>query len=153
MVYIVAQPVTTVAPPSPPEPAVIDKRPATGTLNLEVQPGTAQVFIDGYYVGTPDDFNTGRGDLVVEAGPHNVELNASGYEPVSFDVRIAPNQSIVYRRVLKPIEELTPPPAPIPATPRPVYVIPGCYLGNVPPIEAGLPSTCDLSRAITFMPK
>ena len=27
----------------------------TGSLFLEVEPGTAQVFVDGFYVGTPDD--------------------------------------------------------------------------------------------------
>ena len=30
------------------------------------------------------------------------------------------------------------------------YVIPGCYIGNVPPQEAGLPAGCDLGRLITI---
>ena len=31
-------------------------------------------------------------------------------------------------------------------------VIPGCYLGDVAPKDAGLPATCDQSRAVTFRP-
>jgi hypothetical protein len=30
------------------------------------------------------------------------------------------------------------------------YIVPGCYIGNVPPQDAGLPASCDLSRTITI---
>ena len=30
------------------------------------------------------------------------------------------------------------------------YVIPGCYMGNVPPEDTGLPEGCDPRRAITI---
>jgi hypothetical protein len=30
------------------------------------------------------------------------------------------------------------------------YLVPGCYMGNVPPEEANLPATCDLARAVSF---
>jgi hypothetical protein len=30
------------------------------------------------------------------------------------------------------------------------YLIPGCYMGNVPPKEANLPATCDITRAVSF---
>jgi hypothetical protein len=137
------------APPYP-EPAPVKKESTAGSLLLEVEPGSAQIFIDGYYVGTPDDFGGKGGGVVLEGGPHRVDINAPGYELVSFDVRISPNQSIVYRRVLK-LQEVAPAPAPQAfTTPKTVYVIPGCYLGDVPPKDAKLPSTCDITRAVTL---
>jgi hypothetical protein len=137
---------TTPTPPTPPQ------QPATGSIFLDVQPGTAQVFVDGYFVGAPDDINAGRRSLVLESGPHRIDVNAPGYEPVSFDVNIVPNQSITYRQALKPIAP-TPPPPQLPAAasaPMTFYLIPGCYLGNVPPKDAHLPATCDLGRTVTF---
>jgi hypothetical protein len=35
-------------------------------------------------------------------------------------------------------------------TPTTFYFIPGCYAGNVPPKDAGLPATCDQTRVITI---
>ena len=52
-------------PPADGEPAplpapVVEKPPALGRLILDVQPATAQVFADGYYVGVPEDFSIAR---------------------------------------------------------------------------------------------
>jgi hypothetical protein len=53
--------------------------------------------------------------------------------------------------VLKPFK--VQPVAAAPATrsaPVTFYLIPGCYMGNVPPKEAHLRPDCDPDRAITF---
>jgi hypothetical protein len=135
------------------EPTWIEPVEPTGSLFLDVQPGNAQVFVDGYYVGTPDDLALGPGALALEPGPHRIELSASGYERVSFDVRIAVDQTIRYSRILKSIEAPAPfpttPPS-SPAVPTTFYLIPGCYMGNVPPKDAHLPSTCDINQVIKF---
>ena len=136
-------------PPRAPQSDPIEQPPPTGSLMLDVQPGAAQVFVDGYYAGTPDDLNGARGGLILEPGAHRIELTAPGYEAVSFDVRIAANQALVFRRELKSVDAPAAPP-PVPKTPMTFYLIPGCYMGNVPPKDAGLPSTCDVSRAMTF---
>jgi hypothetical protein len=150
MIYFVPHYAVSIAQTAAPELAPIKNEPAIGSLVLQVEPGSAQVFVDGYYVGTADDFNAKRGELVMEIGPHRIDINAPGIESVKFDVMISPSQSIVYRRVLKAVE-ITPPPAmPIPTTPRSFYQVPGCYMGNVPPKDAGLPATCDVSRAVTY---
>ena len=123
-----------------------------GTLFLEIQPGNAQVFVDGYYAGTPNDLNAQHRGLVLEPAPHTINVSAPGYEPVTFDVRVAPNESLVFRQVLKAID---PAPAPVPAAPIPAstfYLIPGCYMGNIPPKDARLPATCDVSRTVTLRP-
>ena len=114
--------------------------PAFGTLRLNVNPSSAQVFVDAYYAGTIADIED-RG-VVLVAGPHRVELRAQHYEPATFDVRIAPNDTIVYRASLDPRRP------PVPAAPCPpgtrMYVIPGCYAGNVPPRADRLPAGCNI---------
>jgi hypothetical protein len=127
--------------------------PPTGYLVMDVHPGTAEVFVDGYYAGSTDDLLR-RGELPLEPGPHTVEVNAGGYEPVRFDVKIVSNESIAYRRDLKAINGMTPPQPRSSASgkPKTFYMIPGCYLGDVPPKDAGLPASCDLKRAVTITP-
>jgi len=138
----------------------------TGTLGLDVQPRRVlQVYVDGYYVGMPDDFN---GELELVAGPHRIELRAPGYETLAFDVQIAAQRSVTYRGELKNPADATPGPEPAirqrpdpagvapqpvtPATPTTFYVIPGCYFGNVAPTDVALPASCDLTLLVTYKP-
>jgi hypothetical protein len=128
-------------------------------LRLEVQPAAVlQLYVDGSYVGTPSDFN-GEVELELEAGPHTIEIRAPEYETLQFDVNIAPQGAITYRGSLTPTSVPAPPgpmiqtlPDAAPAAPPTFYLIPGCYAGNVPPKDAGLPATCDQGRVITFTP-
>jgi hypothetical protein len=129
--------------------AVPSDEPLTGTLRLELQSERdVQVYVDGYFVGTLEDL---RDELVLEPGPHSIDVRASDYETLAFDVRIAAGRSITYRGVLTPT---TPRPEPLvtPPPPSTFYFIPGCYLGNVHPQEVQLPPGCDLSRMITRTP-
>jgi hypothetical protein len=131
--------------------------PATGRLKLDVQPlDEAEVYVDGSYAGVPADFASG---LELEAGSHGVEIRASGYETLRFDVNVVPGRSITYRRTLTPAAANRPvgPALPAgdvaaPAVPMTYYVIPGCYVGNVPPQDARLPTGCDHTRTITVKP-
>jgi PEGA domain-containing protein len=136
-------------------PARPEPQPLGGRLRLDVQPpGGQQLYIDGYYVGTPEDFG---GEVELEAGPHSVEIQAPGYETLQVYVNIAPGRSIAYRGTLKATDATPAPDTAVPrstpvapATPMTGYVIPGCYIGNVPPQDAGLPASCDPSRVITI---
>jgi hypothetical protein len=128
-----------------PAPDPVEQPKPTGRLILDAQPENAQIFVDGYYAGVPDDFSAARGGGVIEAGPHRIDITAPGYEAIVFDVRIAPSQSVTYRGTMKKI-----PAAPAPNGPTTFYLIPGCYMGNVPPKDARLPATCDLGRAVEF---
>jgi len=67
-----------------------------GSLRLKVKPGNAQVFVDGYFVGTVDSFDGVFQRLNVEAGSHKIELRADGFEPTLFDVMIVPGDTITY---------------------------------------------------------
>lgn len=134
---------------------VIVEPPSFSRLVLDVHPATAQIFADGYYIGIPEHFRFQNGGAVLEPGPHRIDIVASGYEPVSFEVNLTPGQSVTFRRTLTPIPR-EPQPEPVaaakPVVKQPVtfYLIPGCYLGNVPPNEANLPATCDIARAVSI---
>jgi hypothetical protein len=153
--YLYEAPAASTGAPRDGAPTRPQPQPLVGRLRLDVEPrGGQQLYIDGYYVGTPEDFG---GEVELEAGPHSVEIQAPGYETLQVYVNIAPGRSITYRGALKATDAKPVPDAAIPsstpvapATPMTGYVIPGCYIGNVPPQDAGLPASCDLSRVITI---
>ena len=140
------QPAAAVAAPAPAIAPHVEQPLQKGSLVLNIEPAATQVFVDGYYVGTSDDFSGQRGGAFLESGAHAVELIAPGYERVAFDVKIPANQATVYRHQMQRIQQA--PPAP--KVPTTFYLIPGCYMGNVPPKDAGLPATCDVTRTQTF---
>jgi hypothetical protein len=117
-----------------------------GRLILNVQPETAEVFADGYYIGTPADFSLARGGGLLEPGVHRLDISSAGYQPTEVNLRVVPGQSVTFNASLKAL------PASTPAPPSTFYLIPGCYMGNIPPKDAGLPPTCDQSRTVTWRP-
>jgi hypothetical protein len=153
-------------PPKAEAPA--EQKAVTGTLRLNLAPPTAmqQLFVDGYYLGTVEQFDDG---VELEAGPHQVEIRADGYQTVTFNVNIVPGRSITYRDTLK-VETAASAPAPaagtpavspstpaIPASTGPTppatfYVIPGCYVGNTEPTDEQLPAGCDKDRLTRIRP-
>jgi hypothetical protein len=69
----------------------------TGELRIQVRPRDAQVFVDGYYAGTVDDFDGTFQSLRLEEGDYQIEIVLPGYEPLGFDVRIYPGEKVTYR--------------------------------------------------------
>jgi hypothetical protein len=136
-------PVYTV-PESAVTPGRASPAPTFGMLRFDVTPASAQVFVDSYYAGRIADIDDRR-VLTLAAGPHRIELRAENYEPVTFDVRIDPNETIVYRNALERVR------ASAPVEPRAagssrMYVIPGCYAGNMPPRPERLPAGCNIKE-------
>ena len=86
-----------VAPPYGP-PSVPPEGDAA-IIVLQVQPSSAQIFVDGQFVGTVDDL---RSELAVAPGVHRVEFRAPGYDPLVVDVRVDGGRRITYRGALKP---------------------------------------------------
>jgi hypothetical protein len=125
--------------------------PATGLLRLAVTPASAQVFVDSYYVGTVEDIDAQR-VLELEAGPHRLEFRAPQYQTLTVDVRIVPYETVTYRGTLDltRLPAPAPPPAAVPATV--MYLIPKCYLGNLPPRQSRLPSGCDAKQVEVLRP-
>ena len=78
------------------------RRTDIGELRLQVSPRNAQVFVDGGYAGTVDDYDGTFQSLKLESGSYSIRLQAPGYQTIEFDVRITPTQKITYREDLRP---------------------------------------------------
>ena len=139
--------------PSPPSPPPMNQ--ALGRLLLRLHSGVdPQIFVDGYYVGLFSDI---AGELILDAGAHTIQLHEEGFRDARVDVRIPIDGTITYDVTLQRVEAAplpsAPPvapassPAPVPTT---IYVVPGCYIGNVPPQQVTLPAGCDGRGSITF---
>jgi hypothetical protein len=50
-----------------------------------------------------DDFDGAFQRLNLDVGPHRIEIRHAGYEPVSFEIRTQPDETITYKAQLKPI--------------------------------------------------
>ena len=123
--------------------------PAYGYLQLQMQPLTGLVFVDGLYVGSVDDLRGGRR---FDAGPHRLEIRAPGYQSISIDIRIDPNETTVYRTDL-PRVAVAPVAAPVvAAAPKTFYVIPGCYAGDRRPETQRLPQGCQTANMFSVPP-
>ena len=151
--YGAAVPGTT-APAAAAEP--VETLRAAAMLRLEVEPrGVAEIYVDGYFVGTADDR---RDEVALEPGSHRVDIRAPGYEAERVDVRLEAGESATLRRALQreagapPLSRPATPPEPAPIARKPFYFIPGCYLGDVPPKDAGLPAKCDQSKTVVVKP-
>ena len=75
-----------------------------GALKLKVTPRQAEVFVDGYFAGSVDDYDGVFQQLRLEPGPHRIEVRLDGYEPLSFEVRITPERTITYKGELERAE-------------------------------------------------
>jgi len=73
-----------------------DEARGIGGLRISDAPKDAQVFADGYYAGTVDDFNGTFQHLDLEAGPHHIELKVGGQPFSQVDVNIVPGETITY---------------------------------------------------------
>src|SRR5262249_36071895 len=126
-----------------PAPAAV--APALGWLRLDVAPDSAEVFIDGGFVGTAAALNARR-LLPLGAGRHRIEARAEADTPLAFDILIVANETTTYRRALERELPGAPAAGAVQAAATVMYVIPGCYAGNVPPRASRLPAGCDIAR-------
>ncbi|MEQ1760171.1 MAG: PEGA domain-containing protein [Vicinamibacterales bacterium] len=74
----------------------------SGEVRLRVEPRWAEVYVDGFFAGTVDDFDGTFQSLKLESGPYHVEIVAPGFETLEVDLRISPGQKITYRGEMRP---------------------------------------------------
>ena len=75
-----------------------------GNLKLKIKPRSAKVYVDGYFVGSVDEFDGAFQKLALNTGRHKVEVKADGYETAEFDVLINPEQTVTFQGELKRIQ-------------------------------------------------
>ena len=56
-------------------------------------PRDAEVFVDGYYAGTVDDFDGVFQALKLDSGGYKIEIRKPGFETLHFDVRVQPESN------------------------------------------------------------
>jgi len=74
----------------------------TGGLRLDVEPGYAELIVDGYYAGIVDDFGGRFHHLNLAPGPHHVEILAPGYQALEFDLLIQSHHTTRFTATLAP---------------------------------------------------
>lgn len=89
------QPLQPLRPPQP-SPGL-----PKGSLLLDVNPRTAQVYVDGFYVGSIADSSIAG--LTLASGWHRIQLRAQGYETLAVNVTVQANRSTDSHWDLKPI--------------------------------------------------
>jgi hypothetical protein len=72
----------------------------TGGLQLDVDPRSGQVYVDGRYQGLVSDFSGYYKHLDLVAGPHFVAILARNYDPLSIPVMVPVGRTITYRATL-----------------------------------------------------
>jgi hypothetical protein len=86
-------------------------------VRLQVTPKEAQVYVDGYYVGTVDDFDGVFDRVVVPPGEHEIVLYLQGYRTVRQTIRLKPREDSRIRYTMEhlPAGQVNePPPVPPP---------------------------------------
>jgi PEGA domain len=128
---------------------------ARGRLTLETVPDSAQVYVDGFYMGLAGEFGLRGRALDLTVGSHHVELRSPEHDTLSFSVMVQPDETIRYRGDMRRLSSPAVAPAPAAAGPLPArraqvvtYVIPKCYAGNKPPAQP-LPAGCDRRKMQT----
>jgi hypothetical protein len=76
---------------------------ASSGLTFEVRPTSTEVFVDGGYAGTVQDFWADQPPLMIVPGSHRIELRAPGYQTVTLDVTTTAGQVIPYAGELEPL--------------------------------------------------
>jgi hypothetical protein len=97
---------------------------AGAELRLEVKPKQAQVYLDGYYAGTVDDFDGIFERLHLKPGDHELVLYLEGYQTVTQNVRLGQRQEGKIKFQMTPLaagQTAEPPPQPKPEPPQDAY--------------------------------
>ena len=71
-----------------------------GIVKTDVQPEEAEVWLDGTYIGTADDFDGIPDFLYLRPGAYKVEFRLANYQPLSIDVSIARGEYLNFGKTL-----------------------------------------------------
>jgi PEGA domain len=74
---------------------------ACGGVSFDLTPASAQVWVDGVFVGDVDEFDATSAPLLLSPGDHYIEVRLAGYRTASFDVTIVAGEVTPYRGALE----------------------------------------------------
>lgn len=71
--------------------------PIYGGVSFDIDPGDADLFVDGEYVGPIGNFTPRSEPLTLTPGVHRIAVQRDGFRPMEWEVSIEPGQVIPYR--------------------------------------------------------
>lgn len=74
-----------------------------GSVRVEVKPRNAEVFVDGYFAGTVDDFDGVFQRLHIEPGEHEIVIYLEGHRSFSQRFYLQPGKSFNIRHTMEPL--------------------------------------------------
>lgn len=75
----------------------------SASLRLQVEPKATEVFVDGYWAGTADDFDGFFQRLHLEPGDHDIELYLDGHRPFRQKIYLQPHATFRIRHDMAPL--------------------------------------------------
>jgi hypothetical protein len=90
----------------------------SSSLRLQVTPKAAEVYIDGYYAGTVDNFDGVFQRLHLEPGEHDLELFMPGHRSFTQKIYLQPASTFRVRHTMEPLGAGEPEPVRPTASPR-----------------------------------
>lgn len=94
--------------PSPYRDRYYDRYGTTGALDIDVSPGKTEVWIDGRYTGTADDFDGFPQYLWLDRGVYDVVLFREGYKTIARQITVRSGQVISIGDNMQPGESVRP---------------------------------------------
>jgi hypothetical protein len=89
------------------EPPIGEQAPKGG-VQLDIQPWSAQVYVDGTLAGRVEQFRGYYQHLELPAGPHTIAIVADGRDPLIVGVMVVPGRVVTQRATLAPAGVSTP---------------------------------------------
>ena len=74
-----------------------------GDVRLQIRPRGAAVYVDGYYAGVVDDFDGVFQRLTLDVGAHQIQVEAPGFAPQTYNVYADPSRTVDVRGDLFPV--------------------------------------------------
>ena len=75
----------------------------TGSARIEIKPREAEVYVDGYLVGTVDDFDGWMQRLHLPYGEHDIQIYLPGYRTIREKVLFRPGATLKLSSVMEPL--------------------------------------------------
>jgi PEGA domain-containing protein len=75
----------------------------TGSARLEIRPREAEVYVDGYLVGTVDDFDGWAQRLHLPYGEHEIQVYLKGYRTIREKVLFRPGATVKLGAAMEPL--------------------------------------------------
>jgi hypothetical protein len=75
----------------------------TGSARIEIKPREAEVYVDGYLVGTVDDFDGWMQRLHLPYGEHDIQIYLPGYRTIREKVLFRPGATLKLSSAMEPL--------------------------------------------------